>query len=158
MLTRDVMTHPAVTVHTDTPVGDVAELLARHGFTAAPVVDRHQRLVGIVSEADLLDDHLLHSRPVDAPDAGQPRRVADVMTSAVVCGTPTAAVADAATLMADNRIRCLPIVDGRRVVGVITRRDLLRVIADLGETPAPAVDLHFPGLDPRTTQTQRGRT
>ena len=141
MLARDAMSSPVVTVGAWTPVETAVHLLVDNGFTALPVLDEDNRLVGIVTEADLLRNRM-------APDPhriggfdgrrGQrrPQTVGDVMTTPVESLTPGADVADAAQIMVDERIRCLPIVDGRRVVGVLTRRDLLRLTAD---SPSPGV-------------------
>jgi len=89
MLIRSLMTSPAVTVSGDTPVGDAMRLLDAHRITALPVVDRDGRLLGVVSEADLLRDAV----PVDAP-AGvaalrlstvtPARRIDELMTNLVI--------------------------------------------------------------------------
>lgn len=132
MLIREIMSSPAVTVSSASTVRHAAAMLRGRGFTTLPVLDGEGRLVGIVSEADLLEGRV-------QPDAGRRRAelppqlrrgdtVADVMTSPVESLTPGADIADAATTMLDERIRCLPIVDGHTVVGVITRRDLLGAI------------------------------
>lgn len=132
MLIREIMSSPAVTVSSASSVRHAAGMLRDRGFTALPVLDDDGRLVGIVSEADLLDGRVqpdARRRRADLPP--HPRRgdtVADVMTSPVESLTPGADIADAVTTMLDERIRCLPIVDGYTVVGVITRRDLLGAI------------------------------
>lgn len=130
MLVREVMSHPVITVRAWTTVSRTAEILAGQGFTCLPVLDDDDALIGIVTEADLL-------RPALTPDPRRhphfstrrqekPSIVADVMTPVVESLTPGADVADVARIMVDERIRALPIVDGSRVVGMVTRRDLLR--------------------------------
>lgn len=136
MRARDVMSSPVVTVTTTTTVKEAADLLASRGFTAMPVLDDDDELIGIVTEADLVHDRF----PRDAryrsvhPDyrcAPTPRTtlVGDVMTSPAIAMGQGADVVDLVTVMLDERIRSLPIVDGSTVVGVVTRRDLLRVLA-----------------------------
>lgn len=131
MLARDIMSHPVVSVRPWTPIAECAAILVDRGFSAAPVLDDDDRLVGIVSEADLLrwplpaDTRRQPLRPADEHQR-PPVQVAEVMTATVESLTPGADVADAARMMVAERIRCLPIVDGSQVVGVITRRDLLR--------------------------------
>lgn len=136
MLIRQIMSSPAVTISSASTVQHAASELRSRGFTALPVLDDDGRLIGIVTEADLLDGRI-------EPDGRRPRAetdrrrrrgdtVADVMSSPVESLTPGADVADAAEIMLDERIRCLPVVDGRTVVGVITRRDLLGAIEDSG--------------------------
>jgi CBS domain-containing protein len=138
MLARDVMTRPVITTLMTTSVIEATHLLIDNGFTALPVIDPEDgRLVGIITEADLLRGRL----SADVRRASwarstadyRPHTVADVMTSPVESLTAGADIADAARIMVDERIRCLPIVDGYGVVGVITRRDLLRAAVTLEE-------------------------
>lgn len=124
MKIRQVMSHPAVTVEAGAPSTEAAQLLIANGFTALPVVDSDGRLIGIVTEADLLS-HSLAGAGARQRHHG-PGTVESVMTSPVESLTPGCLTSDAARMMVDERIRCLPVVDGIRVVGVVTRRDLLR--------------------------------
>ncbi|RIJ78215.1 CBS domain-containing protein [Nakamurella silvestris] len=126
---RDAMVHPVVTVRADAPVGEAAQSLVRNGFTALPVTDDDGSLIGIVTEADLLTDTLAGPRAGSEHRhrAGPAKTVGQVMTTPVESLTPGAAAVDAARMMLDERIRCLPVVDGRSIVGIVTRRDLLRV-------------------------------
>jgi CBS-domain-containing membrane protein len=130
MLVREVMSHPVITVRAWTTIQETAKILSGRGFTCVPVLDDDDTLVGIVSEGDLLrkaltPDPRRHPHLFTGPGQ-KPGIVADVMTRVVESLTPGADVADAARIMVDERIRALPIVDGANVVGVITRRDLLR--------------------------------
>jgi CBS domain-containing protein len=129
MFAREVMSHPVVTVRDWTTVAQAAEVLSGNGFTAAPVLDDDDRLVGIVSEIDLIRGRIQpdprRNRWTGGPQHG-PGTVGAVMTSSVESLTAGADLADVARIMVDERIRCVPIVDGYRVVGVITRRDVLR--------------------------------
>lgn len=139
MQARDVMSHPVITVTPTTTSVDAARLLCSHGFTALPVVDG-TTLAGIVTEADLIGDQggpgrRTQGRPDTPPGAVLVR---DVMTTPVESLTPSANLADIARIMLDARIRCLPVVDGLRVVGVVTRRDLLR--AGLAHTDQELAD------------------
>ena len=121
MRTRDVMSSPVVTVAPDAPLKEVAGILVEHGINAVPVVDGDDRLVGIVSEADLL--------PLEAHAAGkQPARTArEVMSRSVyTLGEDTEATA-AARLLLRHRLKSVPVVAGDRVVGMVARRDLLRL-------------------------------
>ncbi len=156
MQIRDVMTHPVISVWANAPTQRAAELLVSHGFTALPVTDDDDRLIGIVTEADLL-----RAGPASAavsqlrwyrPNT-KPTTVSAVMSSYVESLTPGADVADAAAIMIDDRIRCLPIVDGDRIVGIITRRDLLR--ADLDRRNQDLADAI--SSRPSTVDAQEGR-
>src|SRR6478672_5623265 len=133
MQAREVMSRPAVTVSTTTSIADAARVMITQGFTALPVLDGEDRLVGIVTEADLIRDRIpvdprQHpgSRQRPGQETAETVSVATVMTSPVESLTAGADVADAARMMVDERIRCLPIVDGYGVVGILTRRDVLR--------------------------------
>jgi CBS-domain-containing membrane protein len=118
---RDVMTATGLlTVRGTTPVEEAAALLTGARLTALPVVDERDRLVGIVSEADLVRD------PLDGRRAPRPRTVAGAMTTGVVTLPPDAAVSELTRLMSDHGLRVVPIVEGGRLIGVVTRGDLLR--------------------------------
>jgi CBS domain-containing protein len=130
---RDVMTREVVTVGPDTSAKYAAEVMAEHGFAALPVVDDEERLVGIVAEADVLRDRMpqdprLHLRR-DGEGAGPPSLlVRGVMTRDVRSVEGAADVADVARLFVDERLRSVPVVDRDRLVGIVSRRDLLRAL------------------------------
>jgi CBS domain-containing protein len=133
MRIRDVMSSPVVTVAPDTHLKEVADLLVRHEVSAVPVVE-DGALVGIVSEADLVPlelapDPRAHLAPVREPPPGVPRVVAEVMTREVVALPEGADAAEAGRLMLERRIKSIPVVQGRRIVGIVARRDLLKVLA-----------------------------
>jgi CBS domain-containing protein len=129
---RDVMTRDVVTVGPATSAKYAAELMAGRGFAALPVVDGDGRLVGIVAEGDVLRDRLpadpvLHARR-EPPPATPALLVGGVMTDEVRTVEPTADVADLARLFVDERLRSVPVVDGGTLVGIVSRRDVLRVL------------------------------
>ena len=131
MRAREIMSSPAITVQASTPVTDAAVLLEEKGFTGLPVTDDEGNLIGIVTEADLIRNRIaadprLHGQIVAHARPRRVETVADVMTTPVESLTPGADVADVARMMLAENIRCFPIVDGRRIVGVVTRRDVLR--------------------------------
>ncbi|GAA3434950.1 CBS domain-containing protein [Kutzneria kofuensis] len=134
MRAQDVMSSPVITARPEQPVKEIAALLARRGFTSAPVVD-DGRLVGMVTEADVLRDRI----PVDARtriwqdddvETHPAQTVAEVMSTPAVAITPGTDASVIARMMLDDNVRAVPVVDGGSgVVGIVTRRDLLRVIA-----------------------------
>jgi CBS domain-containing protein len=133
MRVRDIMSRPVFTVRPTDPVEGAAALLADRGITAAPVVDERNRLVGIVSEGDLLrgrvtDDPTAHLRAAPKPASHRPHVVAEVMTHEVVTAWPLEDVAEVARAMLDRDVRSVPVLDGRHVVGIVSRRDLLRSV------------------------------
>lgn len=132
MRALDLMTREVATVRPTTSVADAIRLLAKHNCTSLPVVDDDDRVIGIVSEIDLLRNRLpsdprSHHLPLDDADRPDPPNlIADVMTDSVACMSPTADAADLAELMVTQGIRAVPIVDGATLVGIVSRRDLLR--------------------------------
>lgn len=122
------MSRPVVTVTPDATAKHAAEVLAAHGFTAIPVVD-DDRLVGIVTEADLIGGRFPRDPRFPAEGAPAGDTVGDVMTSPATAMGPGADVAVLARSLVDSGIRAMPIVDGSRVVGIVTRGDLVRVFA-----------------------------
>lgn len=131
MRVGEVMTREVVTVAPDGAVPEAAGLLGRHGFTVLPVVEAG-RLVGVVGESDVLEGRIHHDarspRLAGELDGTAARRVREVMTTAVRTTTPGADVADVADLVDGGSVRSLPVVDGDELVGIITRRDLVRAV------------------------------
>ena len=134
MLVREVMTSPAVTVLQSTTVKDAIELLERYSITAMPVVDTNGRLVGMVSEADVIremvvPDQRAHELPVRPSGPATGARVADVMSNHPLTVTGDTELATAAELMTSTVVKSLPVVDREEVVGVISRRDIIRLLS-----------------------------
>ncbi|MGP3919036.1 CBS domain-containing protein [Nonomuraea sp. 10N515B] len=153
MLVREVMSSPAITVrHTD-PVRRAIRTLYGHDITAAPVVDDSGHLVGVVSELDLLrgefePDPRATVRPVPADHAPPPRRVVEVMTHDVATVTETTDVTIAIDLMVGKRIKSLPVLYGDEIVGMLSRRDLMAMLArpddELREAVVTALHEQYP--------------
>lgn len=145
MRVRDLMTREVVTVSPETPARDAVALLATKGFTALPVVDGAGTLVGVVTETDALRDRLpvdprslVHGQPSRARPV--PRRtVADVMSEPVTGASPGTDVAELARRMLEHGVRSACVVDGKRLVGIVTRRDMLRAISRDDRTLAAEV-------------------
>ena len=134
MRAPDFMTRPVITVAVNATVKDAARVLLRHRVSAAPVVDDDGRVVGLVNELDLLLGEVpavpvAHLAPV-ANDISAPLRlVREVMTADVV-GLPEDADAAAfAELMRSTGFKSIPVLRGEHVVGIVSRRDLLRAVA-----------------------------
>jgi CBS domain-containing protein len=127
------MSSPVVTVAPDVHLKDVAATLVEHGINAVPVVEAGDRLVGIVTEADLLTLEAAltpGARPGSlAAGKGPPHTAGEVMSRSVYTLTEDTDATEAARLMLRHRLKSVPVVAGDRVVGIVARRDLLRLVA-----------------------------
>jgi CBS domain-containing protein len=134
MLVSDAQTTPAVTVRADTPLESAIALLDMRGITMLPVVNHAGSIVGVLSEADVIreavapDGRALHVSLVDDL-VTSPLTVRDVMNTHPVTTRPTEDLATAIALMTQSAVKSLPVVDDGRVVGVISRRDVVHLLA-----------------------------
>ena len=129
---RDVMTDHPRTVPADTPLKEAARLLVRTGLGALPVVDEERHVLGMVSEREVIR-HLLSTRVfsgVDVRGAIAPglsaRSVRDVMSRQVMCVAPEQPIAEVASLMSNKDVDRVPVVREGRLVGFLTRGDIVR--------------------------------
>lgn len=138
---RDVMTNLVLTVRPEDEISQVAKRLLASRISGAPVVEGG-RLVGIVSETDLVKMYSAFSRNVSLVDPDQRTDIAlvgNVMTTRVVSITPDATIWEAASLIDRHAVRRLPVVDEDGfVVGVVARADLVRYMAQQQEVSTPA--------------------
>ena len=125
MKAREIMTRDVVSVLPDTPVREIAELLVDKSISGAPVVDDEGAPVGMVSEADLIGR--------DEPS----REARDIMTRPVVTIGEDTDAGEIARLLQTYRIKRVPVIRDGRVVGIVSRADLLRAMAQ-EPTPIPA--------------------
>jgi CBS domain-containing protein len=153
MLVQEVMTAPAVTINADTTTKAALRLLAGHHVTSVPVTDDHGRILGVVSEVDLLrnlvrKDPRTHMLPPEAP-AERPNRVRDVMTTRSMTVAPDSDLSDAVEVMTTTAVKSLPVVEAGRVVGVVSRSDVVRMLACGDEQIHAEVDelLRSAGID-----------
>ncbi|GAA3518152.1 CBS domain-containing protein [Nocardioides daeguensis] len=123
MLVEDIMSPRPVTVRTDLPLGAAARLLARHAVTALPVVDDRARIVGVISEADILARACL-TDPVGT-----------AMSKVVALVHPETDIAELRDVFTRTAVKSMPVVDAAdQVVGMVSRSDLLRAFAHDDET------------------------
>lgn len=139
------MTSPVVVVAPETTVKQAAALLVEHGFTALPVVSVDDQLVGMVTEADLMRDRVprdprarIHPG-AERADGPVTTAVGEVMTTPAVAMGAGTDVAVLARVLLERHQRAMPIVDGSRLVGIVTRRDIIRTVARDDETIAVEV-------------------
>jgi CBS domain-containing protein len=129
---RDVMTDHPRTVLAETPLKEAARTMVRAGLGALPVIDDDHRVVGMVSEREVIR-HLLTMqvfsgadvRSALSPHAG-PRTVRDVMSRQVMCVAPEQPIAEVASLMSNKDVDRVPVVREGQLVGFLTRGDIVR--------------------------------
>lgn len=144
MLVRDVMTSPAITVAPSTSLKEGLQLLDKHQVTSLPVVASDGHLLGIVSEMDLLQDavrhddrtHMIPQEHTHTP----PRRVEDVMSTLSMTVSPDADLGDAVEMMTGTAVKSLPVVEKGRVVGVVSRSDIVHLLARNDEQISAEID------------------
>src|SRR5579872_875696 len=112
---QDVMTFPVITVTPETRVEDAAVLLARHRITGLPVLDPGGAVVGMISDFDLIGK--------------QGRLVRDIMSTEVISVSPNTDLDEIGHILTGRHIRRLPVVHAGTLVGVVSRGDLVRRIA-----------------------------
>ncbi len=144
---KDVMTRNVATLSKDMSVKEAAQLLVEKGIGGAPVVDEEGRVIGVVSESDLimedvklhfptfihLLDGIIYLESLKAFEEKLRKAVAvkveDVMTKKVITVTEDTDIEDAATLMIDKGISRIPVVKEGKLVGMVTKRDIVKSIA-----------------------------
>lgn len=132
MPVRLYMTLEPASVRADTSLDEVAALLERRRISAMPVVDERHETVGVISRRDLLRvGELRVPEGRQIPEWRLPEQTAgDVMTTHIVAIAPTTSVAEAASLMLDQRIHRVFVEMNRELRGVLTTRDVMQVIVD----------------------------
>ena len=120
MNVKDLMSDQVISVSPEETVAVAARLMTRHNVGALPVRDRDGSLCGILTDRDVVTRCVALERPM------QQTSVARVMTSRVATVPPTASVDQAAAMLAKEQVRRLPVVEGRRLVGMVTLSDLSR--------------------------------
>ncbi len=128
---RDLMTERPRTTTPDMPLPDAARELLSSGLSGLPVVDEDGGLLGLLSERELMRHFmatamLTPSSRFTPPGASAVRTVRDVMTRQVLCVAPEQSLAEVAALMTNKDVERVPVVRGGRLVGFLTRGDIVR--------------------------------
>jgi len=134
MLVREIMTSPAYSVLEHAPIEEALKLMATSRVTGLPVVDDGGRVVGIISEADLLKAELepdprAHIRPARPSSRTIPATVGQVMTVRPHTVREDSDVAELARTFASTSWKSVPVVRGGQLLGVVSRSDVIRAIA-----------------------------
>jgi len=169
MQAQDVMSAKVWTIRPEDPVSKAVTLICRHRISGVPVVDKGGDLIGLISERDVLqamypDKPVLKARRGATRSSGGLRelkrlRAADIMVRDVVTAPPEADLLLLASLMATRKIRRIPIVRGRRLVGIVSQGDVYRGIFQGGRRepaagPARRAPAHLPAAGPPPLERQ----
>jgi len=131
---RDCMTRFAATIHSDALARGAVDMMKKRKIRHLPVVDREGHLVGIVTDRDLRQvvfDPAIQERLGILAETLGALTVRDVMTWGVVTVSPETDIRQAAGLMREQKIGALPVVQGERVMGILTETDVLRAFQDV---------------------------
>ena len=154
MRAKDVMTTHVLTIGSDASVMQAAQLMLKNQISGLPVVDATGSLVGIVTEGDFLRRGEIgteHRRPrwlefLIGPGrlAGEyvracGRKVDEIMSTDLYTITEGTSLGEVVDLMERHRIKRLPVVQGRRLVGIVSRANLLHAVASLAQNAAPSI-------------------
>jgi CBS domain-containing protein len=155
MQVKDVMTRDVTTVRPETPVNQIAKILLDRRISAVPVIGDRDEIVGIVSEGDLMrrpeigterrNSWWLAFLTLDEDDARrfvktEGRHARDVMTRAVATIDEEASLEQVANILESRHIKRMPVVRAGKLVGIISRADLLRGLASAKFEGAPSAD------------------
>lgn len=152
---REIMSSPAVTVTPETEIREVARIMRERLFSGVPVVNESGELLGLITEMDLIKRNaplpqpqyiavLSALIPVNLAEARQYREqlrqvlattAGDLMQEEVVTVEPETPIEEALEAMLDPEVTMLPVMQGDRVIGVVTRTDLVRLIEQLEMAP-----------------------
>jgi CBS domain-containing protein len=115
MLAKDIMTREVTTVTPDLTIQELAKTFAQHKISGVPVVDANGKVTGVVSDGDILSK--------------KGERVGSVMNKQVISVTEDVPVENIADLMIAHKINRVPVLSGEKLVGIVSRADIIRAIA-----------------------------
>ena len=132
MQVRDLMTRDVVATHPEDTVATLRDLMYDRDVRHMPVVAEDGELVGLVSQRDLLRHALIEQ--ADVPDFVEDAllariHVGELMTTGVISIDPESDIREAAQIMVESKYGCLPVVEGPRLVGILTEADFVRLMA-----------------------------
>jgi len=144
---KDIMTRDVIVVRPETGIEELAKILVEHKISGAPVVNEDGEIIGIVTENDLIsrnkrihiptfirlfDAFIMLERPRKMEEEIKKMiatTVGDICTKNVITVSEDTPVEDIATIMAEKKVHLIPVVDGKRVVGIIGKVDIIKAMA-----------------------------
>lgn len=126
----DIMKSQVVTVERGTPVMEAIQILVKHNFTGLPVVDTDNQVIGVISEKDILS-LAIRARELSYSAEQKDMRVEDFMTKDTVTIEATESLTALCSCLMKNKFRRLPVVLNNKLVGIVTRRDVISYILNI---------------------------
>lgn len=118
MIARDIMTRKVYTIFPEASVQEVAQLLSRKSISGVPVIDNDGKMIGIVTEADIIGK-------VNREDL----RVADIMSPEIIVVDEETPVGEIAMLLTERKIKRVPVMQHGKLVGIVCRADIVQAVA-----------------------------
>jgi acetoin utilization protein AcuB len=134
MLVEERMTHPVLTITPDVPVQDALARMRKDKVRRYPVVDKRGKLIGIVTDSDLLNASPSEATTLSVWEISYllaKITVERVMTKDVITTSENATIEEAARILADRKVGGLPVMRGDRLVGIITETDLFNIFLEM---------------------------
>lgn len=134
MIVANVMTRNPVYVNPDTSVNEASVLMKKEGVGKLPVLDRHDKLVGVLTKKDLDAAAPSSATTLDVYEISyllSKLKVEKIMTKKVLTVEQSEVIEEAARIMADESVGCLPVMKGNLLVGIVTVKDLFHVFIDM---------------------------
>lgn len=150
----DIMTTDVITVTPGTPVSRIARLMSDHAISGLPVVDDNNQVVGVITELDMIVRNARFKMPtyfvildsiiyLERPKHFQERlqhvlgtTAEEIMSKPPATVTPTASIEELASLMVDRRMNPIPVVENKKLVGIVSRTDIISLMAHQFEDEA----------------------
>ncbi len=118
MIARDIMTRRVYTISSEAPVQEVARLLSREGISGVPVVDKENKIIGIITDADII-----------SKINREGLRAADIMTPELIAVDEEMHVGEIALLLTERNIKRVPVMRDGKLVGIVCRADIVHAVA-----------------------------
>lgn len=118
MIARDIMTRKVITIRPQASAQEAAQLLDQNRISGLPVVDEHEKIIGIVTEADI----------ISKVDRGG-LQVGDIMSREIIAVDEESPVDEIAALLTERRIKRVPVVNKGKLVGIVSRADIVHAVA-----------------------------
>jgi CBS domain-containing protein len=143
----DIMTRDVVTVKKDQPISDLSKLFIENHFNGVPVLDDAGKVLGVVTQGDLIEQNknlhiptvialfdavlFLDSEKKFETDVKKltSSKIEDIYHSDLITVSPSTDLSELTTLMAENDVHTLPVLDGGKLVGIIGKKDVIRAMA-----------------------------